>query len=352
MESYRRIKQALMLNAIAVILNISPHYAVGAIVVCPTLPSCYTTSSELSLTANATNVPINDCSTQFVNYDYCDFSCSGTLTITITARQIITSCSISPLRLGISGKINGNTLTFTLSSPQFLIVHINNLRDLVIAANALEANVPPSLGDGIFNITDTAYNADATGTAMATKAIQSAIDDASAYKGGIVYVPAGVYKCGNLALKSDMSLYLAGGSVIRGTGNAEDYTINYYKHSLGMKGTWFIHTTAGASNIKIYGRGTIDGNGDYMRNRNHFLNNLVVPLACSNFTITGVTLRDSGLWGLTPIRSSNIIIQNTKQFNNNDLDYEDDAMDIEECQHVTVNNSIAVSEDDNYSVKT
>lgn len=51
---------------------------------------------------------------------------------------------------------------------------------------------------------------------MATTAIQNAINAANAAGGGIVYVPAGVYKCGNLVLKSNVSVYLEGGSVIRG----------------------------------------------------------------------------------------------------------------------------------------
>jgi hypothetical protein len=315
------------------------------------LPSCYAASSQLTLVAGGVNVPVIDCSIPFVNYDYCNFSCSGSVTISIVAAQAITNYSISPIRSGIAGVIHGNTLTFTLASPQYLIVKINNLRNLVIAADALETNVPPASGPGIYNVALPPYNADSTGVNLATIGIQNAINAASAAGGGVVYVPAGVYRSGNLILKSNVSLYLAGGSVIRGTGNPADYATTFDKVGVGP-GTWFIYTTFGAANMKIYGRGTIDGNGHYMSNSNGYYNDLVVPIACTNFILDGVILRDSSLWGLTPIRSANITIQNTKHFNNNDLDYQDDAMDIEESRNVTVTHAVAVSEDDTYSVKT
>ncbi len=331
-------------------LTIAPVPTKAATVISYPLPSCYTTSSLYTVKADSTNIPVIDGTTTFTNYNYCNFSFSGTTTITITASESISTYSISPLHLGITGTKNGNTLTFTLSSSQYLIVKINSLKDLIIAADALESSIPPSSGAGIYNVKD--YGADSTGTNMATTAVQSAIDEANARGGGTVYVPAGVYKCGNLVLKSNVSVYLAGGAVIRGSGNPNDYVNHYYKDSLDLNGTWFIYTATNASNVKIYGRGTIDGNGHYMRNTNNYLNNLVVPLQCSNFTIDGVILRDSGLWGLIPTRSDNITIKNTKHFNNNDLDYENDAIDIQECQNVSVTHVIAVSEDDTYSTKT
>lgn len=174
--------------------------AAGTIVSYP-LPSIYTTTNQYTVTADSTNIPVIDTSEVFVNYNYCNLSFSGTTTITITASEPINTYNISPKALGITAAKSGNTLTFTLSSPTYLIVKINNLKDLVIAADALETNVPASSGTGIYNV-KTGYGADSTGATLATTAIQNAINAANAAGGGIVYVPAGVYKSGNIVLKA------------------------------------------------------------------------------------------------------------------------------------------------------
>ena len=313
------------------------------------LPSCYTVSNQLSMKVNTASIPVIN---NTAVYDYAYFSFSGTVTIELTAGAKISSVNISPLKYSIQSTINGNKVTFTLGQSRYLIVKIPGLRDLVICADDLETNAPASSGTGIYNVRNAPYNADYTGVNLATTGIQNAINAANTAGGGIVYVPAGVYKCGNLILKSNVSVYLAGGCVIRGSGNPADYTTHFHKNSLAMDGTWFIYTATNANNVKIYGRGTIDGNGSYMRNTNNYLNDLIVPLQCTNFILDGIICRDSGFWGVIPTRSNDINIKNTKHFNENDLNIEDDAVDIIESQNVTLTHCIMVSDDDAISTKT
>jgi polygalacturonase len=313
------------------------------------MPSIYTASPQFTLKVNTTNIPVIDNTTI---YDYAHFSFSGTITIEITASEAVTSARISPMSYGITNTISGNKVTFTLTKSRYLIVKINNLNELIIAADAEEVGAPASSGTGIFNVTASPYNADATGVNKSTTAIQNAINAANIAGGGIVYVPAGIFKCGNLVLKSNVYLYMAGGSVIRGTGSPSDYTVNFHKNSLSMDGTWFLSTANASTNIKIYGRGTIDGNGYSMRTNQSYLISLFMPLQTNHLTIDGIVFKDSGLWGVTPTRSDHITIKNTKHFNENSILYEDDAVDIQECQNVTITHSIAVSEDDTYSFKT
>ena len=312
------------------------------------MPSIYTASGDYSLKADGTGVPAISCMPQ---YDYAEFSFSGTVTIEVTARETITSYTISPMAKNIAATVNGNKLTFTLSASTYVILKVNDLKKLVIAADPLETDIPASSGPGIYNVTGSPYNADKTGASMATSAIQNAINDAHNAGGGIVYVPAGVYKCGNLTLTSNVTFYLAGGSVIVGTGNGADYSNDFNKSSLGMDGTYFIRTSAGSHDITIRGRGTIDGKGVDMRHNTKFLNNLLVPLATSNFTFDGIIMRDGGFWAFMPVRSDNVTIRNYKGFQSF-LDIEDDALDINECQSVTVTHAIALSDDDSFSVKT
>lgn len=313
------------------------------------VPSIYSESAYYSVKADNIRIPVISFLTDR-DYDYAHFSFSGSTTITIMAYEPIVTHSISPLAFEIQGAVNENELTFTLDESRYLIVKINNLKELVLIADLLEPSPPPSSGEGIYNIV-TDYGADHTGTTIATSAIQNAINEASSAGGGTVYVPEGVFLIGNLTLKSHVTLYLKGGSVLRATEDKEDYTIDFHKDSLKLDGTWLIRTEANSSNIEIKGRGTIDGNGSWLRANQNFVSNLIVPLATSSFTIDGIIGRDAGLWALIPTRSNHVKITNYKGFQSL-VDYEDDAIDIVESQNVLVQHTIAISEDDPFSTKT
>ncbi|MFB5761236.1 family 16 glycoside hydrolase [Paenibacillus medicaginis] len=321
------------------------------------MPSIYTASSVFSLKADNKAIPVIS---YLADYDYAQFSFSGTVNIEVTASEPITSYSISPQAKNIKGTVNGNKLTFSLSSSTYVIVKINDWKKkMVIAADPLETDIPPSSGVGIYNVTASPYNADKTGTLMASDAIQQAIDDAHQAGGGVVFVPAGVYKSGNLTLKSNVTFYLAGGAVIVGTGKGEDYVIDFRKDSRNADGTYFIRTAVDSSNITVRGRGTIDGKGIAMRERKMpaphknegLLNNLLVPIATTNFTFDGLILRDAGFWSFMVVRSDHVTIKNLKGFQ--DLyKIENDVIDINESQDVLVQHAIGISDDDTFSTKT
>lgn len=345
------------------------------------MPSIYTPSDVFTLKADLEAIPVVK---YLPDYDYAQFSFAGTVTIEVTADKPITSYSISPLAKNIQGTVDGNKLTFTLSASTYVIVDINqpanedpNEKDpekrrkrLVIAADPLETDIPASSGPGIYNVTGAPYHADSTGATITSDAIQQAIDDAHAAGGGIVFIPAGVYTSSNLTLKSNVTFYLAGGAVIVGTGRGEDYRNDFRKDSIS-DGTYFIRTETNSENITMRGRGTIDGKGIEMRKRKMvnpprkeglpeerqhkngqgFINNLVVPMATSNFTFDGLTLRDGGFWAFLIVRSDNVKITNYKGYQ--DLyTLEDDAIDINESQNVLVKHAIAISDDDTFSTKT
>ena len=292
------------------------------------LASCYQQGEQHTLRVGETEVPVQAFTPI---YDFTHFSFSGRQTVTITVNEEITNYTITPLSLGLKATVDGNKLSFDIEGSRYLIVKINNLKELAIAGDNLETEVPDSEGEGIYNILSKPYKADKKGKKPSTVAIQTAIDDACHNGGGIVYVPAGLYYCGNLVLRSNVHIYMEGGAVIRGTGNPKDYITHYRKESLQMDGTWFIYTDENTSNIKIYGRGMIDGNGSYMRNQHKYLNNLLMPMQCSGFTVDGITFIDSGLWGVIPTRCDHVLLQNTKHYNENDKDHEDDSIDIQEC---------------------
>lgn len=192
------------------------------------------------------------------------------------------------------------------------------------------------------------YGADNTGGA-ATKGIQNALHAAAKHPGSTIFVPPGLYAVGNLLISSNTSLYLAGGSVLRFTGNPSDYTTLYTKSDIGP-GTWWIQTEIGSTNIKVYGRGTIDGNGYNTRNAD-FMADLLVAVGTTNFVCDGVLVRDSSFWAVVAIQSSDALFTNLKIFDRFDVS-QDDGIDVCESSRVTIKRAIAVGNDDSFSTKT
>jgi len=130
-----------------------------------------------------------------------NFSCSGSLTIRITASANIDSFLIRPKSRGIVGKVKGRDLTFTIPGPQKLYIEINGLPHLAIFANPLEVN-PPKKGDH-----------------------------------GVVYFGAGTHNPGQITLESNQTIYIAGGAIV----------------NANVRGT-------NLQNVKILGRGSLQGN--------------------------------------------------------------------------------------------
>lgn len=102
------------------------------------------------------------------------------------------------------------------------------------------------------------YGAVADGQTLNTAAIQSAID--SLPDGGTVIVPPGVYLSGTIELKSNITLYLSAGAVLRGAPAMDAYReIGFYHNE--MKETISFLYALSKENITICGEGTIDLNG-------------------------------------------------------------------------------------------
>jgi hypothetical protein len=280
-------------------------------------------------------------------YHYVHFSMGpGTATIEVTALGLtsISSYTISPYKNNYVGTVSANRLTYTYSYDTESIVWVSGKPKLIIVADPLYT-APLSSGTGIYNIVS--YGADASGNAWSTTAIQNAINAASAWTGGrgIVYVPAGRYKVGNLTLTSDMELFLAESSAFWFSGVAADYAVHWTTKG---NGTRWIQTANGASGIKIWGRGTLDGND---HSGIGIGNNILVLNNASNVEVDGIVIRKASKWGTLVGRSNNVTFNNVKFFQRMNGG-ENDGIDIIESQFVTVKYSIAAGWDDNYSVKT
>jgi len=91
------------------------------------------------------------------------------------------------------------------------------------------------------------------------EAINRAIAACHREGGGTVHVPAGTFLIGTIELRSNVTLQLEAGAVLKGSPNLGDYRVLPYASEL--RNTALI-LADGARNVAITGRGAIDGNAD------------------------------------------------------------------------------------------
>ncbi|MGP3979631.1 glycosyl hydrolase family 28 protein [Streptomyces sp. KR80] len=346
---------ASLVAVLAALLGMSGTAQAAAPVEVYPVQSIYQFSTDYRLTVNGQQVPV----TKYPGYDIAQFAMGAgeaKLAVTKLNNTNIGSYSISPAKLNLPASTSGSTLTFTVPNHEYLIVKVDGRPRLVIAIDPLETDRPPSSGTGVFNVRRPPYSAQPSTSVYSTTAFQNALNDAAAWgsangRQGIVYVPAGVYTLGNLYLRSNLAFYLEPGAVLRYTGERDHYDVHWRKNSQQRDITWFISTRYSSKNIKIYGRGTIDGNGKAALQPGNLGVNLLTPIYTSGFKLDGITFRESSSWAIMPTRSTDMTFRNMKIFNRFDMG-ENDGIDVMESTKVTVTHAIGIGLDDPFSTKT
>lgn len=203
----------------------------------------------------------------------------------------------------------------------------------------------------------TAYGAVADTTRLSTAAIQRAIDACNAAGGGEVLVPAGDWKTGSIFLKSNVTLRLENGATLYGSTDIRDYIpvkTNYVSLRTHTPTIQLIYADK-ARSVAITGQGTIDGRGaafpkltwdDEGITRPHLLR----FIQCSDITVSGITLRNSGCWMQHYLACDRLKIQGITVYNRNN--YNNDALDLDGCHDVVVSDMIADSDDDAITLKS
>ena len=246
-----------------------------------------------------------------VHYAHCELSGSGPATFAVTVNESFTAHTLSPKSRNIATTKSGNTVTFS-SGPNYLVLTVDAKELLFILIDAPEVS-PPRLGDAnVKNLAD--YTVDNTGATLVTSKVQSAINAASGATQNSLYCPPGKYQVGELWLKSDMTLYLAGGAILYGSARTADFNtgsggIDIEGCSHGMIRMYQI------KNTKVLGRGVIDGNGKAIRAMNDTKINLFKIEQSSNILIDGVLVRDPSFWNTLIYRSDLVTVQNYKMIN-------------------------------------
>lgn len=124
-----------------------------------------------------------------------------------------------------------------------------------------------NLGARVYNIRD--FGAKGDGQTLDTAALQAAIDACNKDQGGTVLVPAGTFVIGSVELKSNVTLHIAAGGRLLGSGDGKQYhpvdAIPLFGDSTLEDGNVGLIYAVKAENITVEGPGTIDGNGNRFR---------------------------------------------------------------------------------------
>ncbi len=253
------------------------------------------TSDHYRVSVNGRSVDVYAMNTDTRNgkYYFTCFDFSGSVTVKVTSKQDLSRTVLRPLSYGIKPETKEKSLTFHLDCPQKISIEPDGPNSaLLLFANPLE-KAPPSRDDP-----------------------------------NVIYYGPGFHDAGKIRLKSNQTLYLAGGAMVQG----------------GI--------IAQGKNIQIRGRGILYGGG-YAKLKGPFKGwgggYMIHINKCSDVTVRDIILCDAWHWTLVPRFSNNIVIENVKICNSRF--YNEDGIDPVNCRDLLIRDCFIRTKDDCIAIK-
>ncbi|PIP76279.1 MAG: glycoside hydrolase [Ignavibacteria bacterium CG22_combo_CG10-13_8_21_14_all_37_15] len=257
------------------------------------------------------------------------------------------------------------------------------------AKSILKRIVPPTFPNNDFLLTK--YGAVGDGVTDCTSAIKNAIDDCNKSGGGRVIVPEGSFLTGAIHLKSNVNLYVSENAVLKFTDDKSKYLPVVFTRWEGvecMNYSALIYAYE-QENIAVTGKGILDGQGsdgnwwnwkgknsksvkgetqnearkklfemsensvqpeERIFGEGHYLRpNFFQPYRCKNILLEGVTMKNSPMWFIHPVLSSNISIVGVTV---EGLGPNNDGCDPESCKDVLIKDCAFNTGDDCIAIKS
>jgi len=231
-----------------------------------------------------------------------------------------------------------------------------------------------------FTITD--YGAVADNERDCTDAFRRAISAAHEAGGGRVVVPPGSFVTGPIHLKSNVNLFVSDGAIINFSLDPNQYMPVVYSRYAGiecMNYSPLVYADQ-QENIAITGQGILNGQasdqnwwrwkrteaGDVKTLETQgqkgvpveqrlfgapkqLRPNMIQPYKCKNVLIEGVTIRNSPMWHINPVLSTNVIVRNVKVIGHGP---NNDGCNPESCSDVLIEGCYFDTGDDCIAIKS
>lgn len=222
------------------------------------------------------------------------FEFEGPVEVVVTSRRDPKWVNIRPLSRRVIPVIKDNKISFKLTKPGNFSLELNGYpkrHPLFLFANPLEKNAPLPGTPGVH-----------------------------------YFAPGQVHKPGIIEVKDNETVYVAGGAVVEGS----------------IQGK-------GVSNVKILGRGILDGTNlramfKEKKMRSHFIS----LRDCKNVEVEGVVLSNGQTWQVVPVNCENLTITNLKIVSDAGGD---DGIDVVRSRNVKISKSFFHTKDDNIVIK-
>jgi len=220
---------------------------------------------------------------------------------------------------------------------------------------------------------------------LVTELIQRAIDDCFKNNGGTVELEAGLYTVGSIRIRSNVTLLLRSGAVIKGTRDPEDYMIlqsdmleplskqdlrrvewefcpdiqvdNGFSCCPGSRWNHALIRAVDAENVRIVGEdgSVIDGSNCYdaLGEENYRGPHGISFMRCNNIVCEGYTVRDTGNWAHIAANCKNLVFRDITALAGHDGIHCSgcDNISIERCEFYTGDDCIAGFDNNNVCVK-
>ena len=266
----------------------------------------------------------------------------------------------------------------------------------------------PSFKKDTFNILS--YGARVSSRKLNTKSINDAINDCNAKGGGVVLIPKGEWLTGPIVMKSNVNLHISAAAILQFTDDKREYQLvlgDYEGHPSPRNESPIFGKDL--TNIAITGEGVIDGHGDvwrpvskgkfsesewasmiasggvlsankktlypsesyasgammseeeitrlgktlkdYQGMKDFFRPNMVVLNNCKKVLLQNTTFKNSPAWCLHILLCTDLTVEGV-HVNNAWNAQNGDAIDVESCKGVLVENSTFNAGDDGICVKS
>jgi hypothetical protein len=252
-------------------------------------PEGFASDKYYQVKVNGIPVPVYD--TPIASYAVFDFK--GEVNIEVNTMYDVRWVDIRPLRTGLKPTYTGdNSFSFKLNKPETLSLELNGRirqQPLFIFAGKPETNKPLKTDKNVIW-----------------------------FEGGKLY------KDVKLELKDNQTVYIEGGAVVQGYIFAE-----------------------GKKNIKICGRGILDGSFNKTDPR---CDNRFIDLRdCENIAVEGITLHNGTTWQVALFHCNKAKINDIRIVSESGSD---DGMDIFRCTNVVIDGVFAHTKDDCIAIKS